>query len=91
MKFLNYIKKSIFTHDGKESTTRITSYIILALIVILVLMFIVMEILSMTISNEIITIFVSLLSHQLIILGVNKKYESKQVIASYEKSNKNNI
>ena len=84
MKFLNYIKKSIFSHDGKQSTTRITSYIILGLIVALVAMFIVMEICTTTISNEILIVFASLLGHQLALLGINKKYESKQIVAKYE-------
>ena len=83
MKLANYIKKSIFTPDGKESTTRISSYIVLILIVMIALIMMVLEMLQMTISNEIIAIFILLLAHQITLLGINKKYESKQEIAKY--------
>jgi len=75
MKLKNIIINSVNDKKGKESSTRITSYVILLLIIIFSLSFIVMEILNNKISNEIIIIFMSLLSHQLILLGLNKKYE----------------
>lgn len=74
---MKIILKSIKDKTGKESTTRIISYIILLLIILLSLSFIVMLFIQMIIPNEILIVFGSLLTHQLTLLGINKKLEGK--------------
>ena len=74
---MNIILKSIKDQKGKESTTRIISYIMMILIVLMTLSFIVMLFIQMDISNEILIVFGSLLTHQLTLLGINKKLEGK--------------
>lgn len=85
--FLGIIKKSIYSSNGKESSTRITSYIIGTMIVMFCLVFIGIE-LSVAIialnttgkyilSTSILIVFSSLLAHQLTLLGINKYHESK--------------
>ena len=85
-KFLSLIRSSISSPDGKESSTRLIAYIITFLIVLFCLTFLGIEIYAaiiatgkFLISNEIIIIFGSLLTHQLTLLGINKYHESKQV------------
>ncbi len=83
-KFLTLIKKSIISPGGKESSTRIATYIILLMIVLFTLSFIGIEIYSAvetkTISNEGIIIFGMLLTHHLTLLGINKYNETKEKI-----------
>lgn len=89
MNLMSLIRSSInSTKDGKESSTRIIAYIITSIIVLFSLVFIGIEISSAivalttvskyVVSNEIIIIFGSLLTHQLTLLGINKYHETKQ-------------
>ena len=84
-KFLTLIKNSILSPGGKESSTRIGAYIILALIILFTLAFIVIEIITALetkiISNEGIIVFGMLLTHHLTLLGINKYHETKEKIA----------
>lgn len=77
MNFIKIIKRSIFGRGGKESSTRISAYVILLLILLFSLTLIVLEVLGEVISNEIIIIFASLLTHHLTLLGINKNHEAK--------------
>ena len=81
-KFFQLIRKSIMSPDGKESSTRIASYIILVCVIIFSLSFVTIEILNSLktgkISNEGIIIFGMLLGHQLTLLGINKYHENKK-------------
>jgi len=80
-KFFTLIKKSILSPTGKESSTRIGSYIIMAIIVLFSLVFLGIEIYTTIqtghISNEAIVIFGMILAHHLTLLGINKYHESK--------------
>ena len=77
------IKKSCEKND-EMSSTRITSYIILCLIVLFVFYFlgigiwIVVKSATVTIPNELLIVFGALLTHQLTLLGINKHHETKQ-------------
>ena len=73
---MNIIIKSIKDKTGKDSTTRIISYIMTILIVLMTLSFIVMLFVQMIIPNEILIVYASLLTHQLTLLGINKKLEN---------------
>jgi len=81
-KILSYLKQSCLK-DGVMSSTRISSYLIMILIYLIVFYFIGVGIYSMInnipviISGEYIIIFGSLLSHHLILLGINKQAETK--------------
>jgi hypothetical protein len=83
-KMLEMIKKSIFSHEGKESSTRIASYVILLLIFLFTVVFLGIEIYSAIQgklpSNEAIIIFGMLMTHQLTLLGITKYHESKNKI-----------
>jgi len=81
------IKKSVLNSHGKESSTRIMSYIIGSMIVLFCLVFIGIELSAAIIalnaagkyvlSNEILIVLGSLLAHQLTLLGINKSAETK--------------
>ena len=78
------IKKSCEKNDD-VSSTRLTSYIITACIIMFVFYFLFMAIWigvtgTGTIPNETLIVFGALLSHQLILLGVNKSHETKQKV-----------
>ena len=75
--FFNIFKKSIFSPNGKESSTRISSYIILLIIVIFSFSFISLEWMNINISNESIVIFGMILTHHITLLGINKYHENK--------------
>jgi len=93
-KILTLIKGSVITKEGKESSTRIMSYVISAIIVIFCFVFIGLEISAAivalietdkyVISNEIIIIFGSLLTQQLALLGITKSNETSQFKAQKE-------
>jgi CRISPR/Cas system-associated endonuclease Cas3-HD len=87
-KLLTIIRNSVFLkRGGKESSTRISAYLVLSIIYLFSIIFLSIEITSAiialcsigkyVISNEIIIIFSALLSHHLILLGINKNYENK--------------
>jgi len=80
-KFLEIIKKSIISPGGKESSTRIATYILLILIILFALTFmgIIIAIFIKThiIPNEAIIIFGMILAHHLTLLGINKYHETK--------------
>ncbi len=85
---LSLIKKSVLDSQGKESSTRIMSYIIGSMIVLFCLVFIGIELYSAIIalnvtgkyvlSGSILIVFSSLLAHQLTLLGINKYHETKK-------------
>jgi uncharacterized membrane protein YidH (DUF202 family) len=82
---MNIVKKSILSPNGKESSTRIATYIILLLVVIFSILFFLIELYHAyknggIISNEIIIVFGMLLTHHLTLLGINKYNETKQQI-----------
>lgn len=70
-------------HEGEMSSTRVSSYFILILVYLLVCYFILVGIYSMikgvviNIPGEFLVVFGSLLSHHLILLGLNKRAEAK--------------
>lgn len=80
------IKKSC-EKNADVSSTRITSYIISAMIILFcfyflgISIYIVVASATISIPNEMIIIFASLLTHQLALLGINKHNETKQKIA----------
>lgn len=82
-KLFDAIRKSCEKND-EMSSTRITSYIILICIVLFVFYFlgigvyIVVASVKVSIPNELMIIFGSLLAHQLTLLGINKYNETKQ-------------
>ena len=82
--FRNIIKKSIQSPGGKESSTRIATYIILLLVILFTLTFIAIEIMNAietkTISKEGIIVLGMLLTHHLTLLGINKYNETKEKI-----------
>ena len=92
-KFRDIISKSILSKNGKESSTRIATYIILLLVVLFTLTFIVIEIINSfenkTISNEGIIVLGMLLTHHLTLLGISKYNETKETI--HETKNKDVI
>ena len=78
MKIFDKIRKSVELGNN-ISSTRIIAYIILILIILLTLSIIVLNIIDNSRENgDLIIVLTSLLSHQLILLGVNKKIESKK-------------
>lgn len=91
---LTLMKGSVMTKGGKESSTRIMSYVISAIIVLFCFIFIGIEISSAifalietgkyVLSNEIIIIFGSLLTQQLALLGITKSNETTQFKAQKE-------
>jgi len=98
--FIKFIKKisslkSIKNYNGKESSSRISSYLLLKIIWYFALFVLSTEIIRGTyslftgtpylISNEFIIVFGSLLTHHLALLGINKAAESKE-----QKINKEN-
>ena len=91
--FRNIIQKSIQSPGGKESSTRIATYIILLLVVLFTLTFIAIEVINAlenkTISNEGIIVLGMLLAHHLTLLGINKYNETKEKIG--HKPNKSDI
>lgn len=91
MNFIKAIRKSVNSHDGKESSTRIAFYFFLFMIIIFCIVFIVLEFMGHVISNEIIIIFGSILAQQLSIWGINKNYESKIFRITSELNTKNSL
>ena len=91
--FRKIIKNSILSPGGKESSTRIATYIILLLVVLFALTFIAIEIMTSietkSISNEGIIVLGMLLAHHLTLLGINKYNETKEKIG--HKPNKSDI
>jgi len=80
MKLINIIKKSINTPEGKESSTRIATYVILLLITLFTVVFLCLEIFNgEPPSNESIIIFTMLMGHHLTLLGINKFHENKKI------------
>ena len=81
--FFSFIKKSCDIHDT-TSSTRITSYIILSMIVLFCFYFIGIGIYiflfnsKTPIPSELLYIFTALLTHQLTLLGINKYHETKE-------------
>lgn len=82
-KILNIIKQSASrTHE--YSSARVTSYIILTLIILMTLYFIIVGIYIVVadkttiIPNEMVVVYGMLLTHQLTLLGINKYHETKQ-------------
>lgn len=96
---LNKISKSCREESGRESHTRISSYIILIVIIISSLVFLGIDIINLISSiqkgetYEIpyghITLFGMMLSHHLFLLGIKKNSENKK--AKYENLYKNDI
>lgn len=86
-KIYELIIESLKTIGGKTSSTRIISYILVGVVILFSLTFLGIEIASAVlilntgakyvISNEIVVIFTALLSHILILLGINKSNEKK--------------
>ena len=82
--------KSIYSPGGKESTTRLSAYIILFLATLFILSMIVIEIVhaintkNHEISNEGIIVLGMLLTHHLALLGINKYHESKETVSKNE-------
>lgn len=75
------------------SSTRLTSYIILTMIVMFCFYFIIVGVYliyrndpNLNIPNELIIVFGALLTHQLAILGINKNAETKQKISENNKN-----
>jgi len=82
MNLVNIFKKSILSPDGKESSTRISAYIILLLIVLFSIAFLIVFIYLMIttgVTTEMIIVFGMLLTHHLALLGINKHNETKQI------------
>lgn len=94
-KFWEIIRSSFTSANGKESSTRISAYVILGGIILIVLTTVAIELTSAImafiagdvylLSNEIIIVLGALLTHHLTLLGINKGYETKYNI---NKSNK---
>lgn len=74
---MNIILKSIRDPKGKESTTRIISYSITILIILLTVSFVFMMFFALTIPTAMLVVYGSLLAHQLTLLGMNKKLEKQ--------------
>jgi hypothetical protein len=93
-KIMELIKNSIYNSSGKESSTRIMSYIIGAIVLLYCLVFIGIEISAAIIalgsigkyelSSSILIIFSSLLVQQLTLLGINKNAETKIIKSNIE-------
>jgi len=93
-KIMELIKNSIYNSSGKESSTRIMSYIIGAIVLLYCLVFIGIEISAAIIalgsigkyelSSSILIIFSSLLVQQLTLLGINKNAETKIIKSKIE-------
>jgi len=93
-KVLELIKNSIYNSYGKESSTRIMSYIIGAIVLLYCLVFIGIEISAAIIalgtigkyelSSSILIVFSSLLVQQLTLLGINKNAETKIIKSKIE-------
>lgn len=87
-KIFSLMKNSTILNGGKSSSTRIINYGISIIIYLFCVVFIGLEISTAIvsivntgkyiISNEIIIIFGSILTHQLALLGINKHHETKQ-------------
>jgi len=82
-KFFGMIKKSC-EKNNEVSSTRVTSFVILLMIVLFCLYFlgigiyIVVASATVSIPGELLIVFGSLLTHQLTLLGINKYAETKQ-------------
>ena len=90
--FFGMIKKACEKGDA-VSSTRLTSFIITAMIVLFCFYFLYIGIyivvtgcntdgIVVSIPNEMIIVFGALLAHQLTLLGINKHNETKQKIAA---------
>jgi len=82
MNIITLFKKSILAPDGKESSTRISAYIMLSLIVLFSISFLSVFIYMMItkdITDKMIIVFGMLLTHHLTLLGINKYHENKQI------------
>ena len=81
-KIFSTLKQSCF-HNGELSSTRVSAYIILLFVGMLIVYFITVGIYALikqiaaNIPGEFLVVFGSLLSHHLILLGINKKAETK--------------
>ena len=82
-KFFNHIKEAC-SRKSDISSTRVIAFYILGLIISFSIYFIGSSIYEMTIPNEMIIIFASLLAHQLTLLGINKHNETKQNISEIQ-------
>lgn len=99
-KFWEYIEKSILAGaSNKISTTRISSYLILASILATSIVYLIIDIVNaiikwshgqvFIISAESIVFFGMVLAHHLALLGINKNAETKQYL-DFLKSTKEN-
>jgi hypothetical protein len=90
-KFWEYIEKSIIAGiSNKVSTTRISSYLILASILATTIIYLIIDIVNAAIkwshgqvfiiSAESIVFFGMVLAHHLALLGINKNAETKQYL-----------
>jgi len=89
MNLVNIFKKSILSPDGKESSTRISAYIILLLIILFSISFLSVFIYLMVtkgVTTEMIIVFGMLLTHHLALLGINKHNETKQIKTNNDKN-----
>ena len=80
MNFENILKKSILDSDGKISSTRISAYIILLIIILFSISFLIVFtyiLYTKGINNDMIIVFGMLLTHHLTLLGINKHIEKK--------------
>ena len=95
-KFLEIIRSSFTSTNGKESSTRISAYLILGGIILIVLTAVAIEITAAImafiagegylLSNEFLIVLGSLLTHHLALLGINKNYETKYNINKTNKT-----
>ena len=79
----NHIKEAC-SRKSDVSSTRVIAFYILGLIIAFSVYFIGSSVVEMTIPNEMIIIFASLLAHQLTLLGINKHNETKQNISEIQ-------
>jgi uncharacterized membrane protein YidH (DUF202 family) len=90
-KFWEIVRKSC-EKDSGVSSTRTTSYIILAMIVMFCLYYMGVGIYMVVsskvtpIPNELLIVFCALLTHQLTLLGINKYNETKQKIGKNQET-----
>lgn len=95
-KFWEYVGKSLPTKiDGKISTTRIQSYLILGSILTATAVFLIIDVINAiekwclnemyTVPTEHITIFGMVLAHHLALLGINKNSENKTAQSAAQK------
>jgi len=83
-KLLNLLCKSVLDRSGKVSSSRISSYVLLLMIVLASLVFLAIDITNLinsggayVIPTEHVLIFGMLLTHHLMLLGIKKSAEEK--------------